>query len=324
MGIKFTNSAKSTLLYAIGTGAASFTTAAGGGSKFPALGGGDYFFCHLVRVSDGAKEIVKVTARAGDVHTMTRAQEGTSALAFSVGDKVELRLTNQGIIDAWQAFMPDVASVASAATTAIGAACATNIGHVEITGTTAITAFDASLAGVVRFVEFDGVLTLTHNGVSLILPGAANITTAAGDVAIFRSLGGGNWQAVTYLTAAGGYAPAAGNAAQTFAVADATAANEAVNFSQVLGLGQTWQDMTASRAWGVVYTNSTGKPIAVAIQTASAVGHNFEVYVDGVLCGNIGSASGTGGLYAVVPDGSTYNAVIAAGVPSAMTWSELR
>ena len=38
-------------------------------------------------------EIVKVTARSGDVFTIVRAQEGTSASSFSGGDKVELRIT---------------------------------------------------------------------------------------------------------------------------------------------------------------------------------------------------------------------------------------
>ncbi|RVB50808.1 hypothetical protein EN906_37030, partial [Mesorhizobium sp. M7A.F.Ca.CA.004.06.1.1] len=38
----------------------------------------------------------------------------------------------------------------------------------------------------------------------LILPGAANITTAAGDVMTLRSLGSGNWACVGYQRANGG------------------------------------------------------------------------------------------------------------------------
>lgn len=55
---------------------------------------------------------------------------------------------------------------------------------VHVTGTTTITAITLA-SGYDRTVVFDGALTLTH-GASLILPGAANIVTAAGDVAIFR------------------------------------------------------------------------------------------------------------------------------------------
>ncbi|MDO8931479.1 MAG: hypothetical protein Q7U97_03715 [Rhodocyclaceae bacterium] len=80
--------------------------------------------------------------------------------------------------------------LASAATVNIGAASSRNV---NITGTTAITAFDNVRAGVVRVVRFAGALTLTHNAASLILPGAANIATAAGDCAEVESLGSGNW-----------------------------------------------------------------------------------------------------------------------------------
>lgn len=70
------------------------------------------------------------------------------------------------------------ASVASAATTNIWA---TDGNTIHITGTTTITSFGtAPQAGATRRLVFDGVLTLT-NGANLILPGGANITTAAGD-----------------------------------------------------------------------------------------------------------------------------------------------
>ena len=42
-------------------------------------------------------EIVKVTARSTDVLTANRAQESTTARAFSSGDRTELRVTAQGI-----------------------------------------------------------------------------------------------------------------------------------------------------------------------------------------------------------------------------------
>lgn len=90
--------------------------------------------------------------------------------------------------------------IASAATTDIGAATGR---FVHITGTTTITSLGTKTAGVVRFVVFDGALTLTHNATSLILPGAANINTAAGDGAIFISEGAGNWRCIDYIRASG-------------------------------------------------------------------------------------------------------------------------
>jgi hypothetical protein len=35
------------------------------------------------------------------------------------------------------------------------------------------------------------------------------------------------------------------------------------------GVGQTWQDLTSSRASGVTYTNTTGKPIQIYIMTGT-------------------------------------------------------
>lgn len=88
--------------------------------------------------------------------------------------------------------------VASATATDIGAAASQNV---RITGTTTITGFGTVAAGTFRRVRFADALTLTHNATSLILPGAANITTAADDVAEFISEGSGNWRCVAYSRA---------------------------------------------------------------------------------------------------------------------------
>ena len=73
------------------------------------------------------------------------------------------------------------ASIASAST--INLTAATGNG-VHITGTTAITAVTLG-AGMFRTVIFDGILTLTHHATNNNLQGAANITTAVGDRAIY-------------------------------------------------------------------------------------------------------------------------------------------
>ena len=94
----------------------------------------------------------------------------------------------------------DNVSLASAATVNIGAAAANSV---TVTGTVTVTAFDTVKAGVFRFLTFSGILTLTHNATSLILPGGANITTAAGDSCVALSLGSGNWRIVHYQRADG-------------------------------------------------------------------------------------------------------------------------
>lgn len=100
------------------------------------------------------------------------------------------------------------ADLASAATTDIGAQL-TNF--LRITGTTTITSFGTNYKGP-RFLRFEGVVTLTNSS-TLILPGGANITTAAGDCLIVvpkATLGTADgWQVVGYQSAAGG--PVAGS-----------------------------------------------------------------------------------------------------------------
>src|SRR6266478_9260044 len=78
------------------------------------------------------------------------------------------------------------AILASSTTVNLGAAA---VGYVQITGVTTITGFDSVAAGTQVWVEFAGILTLTQNIASLILPNAANIVTAAGDTALFISEG---------------------------------------------------------------------------------------------------------------------------------------
>lgn len=90
------------------------------------------------------------------------------------------------------------ADIASAAT--INLTTATG-NLVDVTGTTTITAITLA-EGAERTVRFTGILTLT-NGASLVLPGAANITTAAGDFAIFRAYAAGVVRCVDYSRANG-------------------------------------------------------------------------------------------------------------------------
>jgi hypothetical protein len=92
-------------------------------------------------------------------------------------------------------------NLASATTTDIGAQ---NSVFLNITGTTTITSFGTNYNGP-RYIRFDGALTLTHNATTLILPGAANITTAAGDSAIVVPSGSpaNGWRVAGYQKADG-------------------------------------------------------------------------------------------------------------------------
>ena len=85
---RFANNANTTLGSAASPSATAITVASGTGAAFPTLALGQYFMATLSATSTGLpNEIVKVTARTGDTMTVVRAQEGTTAQAWTVGDR---------------------------------------------------------------------------------------------------------------------------------------------------------------------------------------------------------------------------------------------
>ena len=104
--------------------------------------------------------------------------------------------------------------------------------------------------------------------------------------------------------------------------ADASAA--AVE-AKLIGFGQTWQDVSASRAiGGGPYTNGTVRPILVCIATTAVSATNqVTAFVNGVPVAHNGLTSGaTATLSFIVPPGSTYQ--LTAVNSTVLYWSELR
>ena len=97
-----------------------------------------------------------------------------------------------------------VATIASASTVDPCGSTVASRAYLTIGGTTTINSFGSTCnAGHIKLITFSGALTLTYNATSMILPGAANIQTSAGDQAVIVSLGSGNWQVVSYTPANG-------------------------------------------------------------------------------------------------------------------------
>ena len=86
-----------------------------------------------------------------------------------------------------------------------------------------------------------------------------------------------------------------------------------------IGVGQTWQDVSGSRAQNTNYTNSTGKPIMVSIVVANGSTDSGAIIVDSV---GVGAESNAGLVPSqfIVPNGSVY-LINSAGI---LAWSELR
>ena len=95
-----------------------------------------------------------------------------------------------------------------------------------------------------------------------------------------------------------------------------------------IGVGQTWQNVTASRASGVTYTNTTGKPILISISNYWNGNNGVYDYitVDGVVVvktgtDNSSTTTNITQLAAIVPNGSTYSVTA---LKPFKHWGELR
>ncbi len=92
MGLKLKNNASSNLAASLSQTETLVRLLAGHGVRFPTLGVGDWFPLAVQNVQ-GEIEYMRATARAGDVLTVSRAQEGTPPIVFDAGDAVFLPLT---------------------------------------------------------------------------------------------------------------------------------------------------------------------------------------------------------------------------------------
>lgn len=91
-----------------------------------------------------------------------------------------------------------------------------------------------------------------------------------------------------------------------------------------IGFGQSWQDVKASRASGTPYTNSTGRPIMVAIAgNASSGSPNVTVVVGGVTIINYTFPYGDIPFSFIVPNSTSYTVTFGTGTVID-TWAELR
>lgn len=186
----------STTSNTVGTGALSFTVSA---NKLFQAG-------QFITISDQANS-------ANYVHGTVTSYSGTTLVINSTdtggsGTKAAWNVSLSGTRGTTGSTGPQgaglngpEATVASATTTDLGAASAPVI---NISGTTTITGLgnSASVNAPIYFVRFSGALTLTNSG-TLILPTGANITTSAGDTAVFKFEGSSTWRCMSYQPVSG-------------------------------------------------------------------------------------------------------------------------
>ena len=93
------------------------------------------------------------------------------------------------------------------------------------------------------------------------------------------------------------------------------------------GNGQTWQALAGSRSFETTYYNTTGKPIAVAINFhGTSTTSNATLVINGITVGNYGTSATPSGfnsqLFGIVPPGGSY--VCSVTNCSISYWAELR
>ena len=181
---------------------ATVSTAVGGLYKFVDAGTGYARTYELVAGTDA--ESSPDVVRPDDFATTTNEKvyklvDATASGLSNVVEDVTPQLGGTLDTNGKQMRQSVGADIASATALTVG----TDGNYFHVTGTTAITSINGLAVGVIYYLEFDGILTLTHHATNLILPGSANITTAAGDVAEVVEYASGTVKVINYQKATG-------------------------------------------------------------------------------------------------------------------------
>ena len=161
--------------------------------------------------------------------------------------------------------------------------------------------------------------TPTAAGASTKIVGAGSVTVAS-DVAGILTITGAQGVTGNAATATKLATPRAINGIPFDGSADIT-----LNLPSS-GFGQSWADVSASRASGVTYMNSSNKHIEVMVTARVIQNSGLEITIGGVRVGNSSQAYYDGATVAttfIVPPNTTYKVTVTAGGSYSFQWSEL-
>ena len=199
----------------------------------------------------------------------------------------------------------------------------------DVTGTTTITTIGTQGIGSIVTLQFDAALTFTHHSTNLILPGAVNIITAAGDIAVMYEYASADWRCISYTRASGKLQPSSEVSAESFnlpitlngtdgsssnagnnIVLDGSAAN--INVGERLlyeGIPET--AINSMRALANTFTKAqsgsiTGLTDASTIAVNLSLNNHFSVTLAGnrTLANPTNIAAGTSGSFFITQDGT--------------------
>ena len=189
-------------------------------------------------------------------------------------------------------------------------------GNQNTTGNAA-TATKLATARTIGGVSFDGSANINLPGVNT--QGNQNTTGNAATATTASSCSGNSATATKLATAR---TISLTGAAQGSASFDGSG-NIAIA-TEGLGVGQTWQNLTASRSLATTYTNSTGKPIMVSVTWEQSNQGEMTLTVGGIAVdrGRQNQVGGGAAVQAIVPTGATYSVTSSAN--TIVNWLELR
>lgn len=178
-----------------------------------------------------------------------------------------------------------------------------------------------------------GTATFTKTSNNINLNGIGSIGLEIGDVITIKNSALNNSEfTVEVITNANNIIVNAAHANGTTskslkdeAKAGVTAGLLAKWYNAPVGLGQAWQAVAGSRAFGTAYTNSTGRPIYVYVTQGALTGPTtLRTHVDGLLLAEAISSSANRNVSSViVPPRSVYSFTAPTG-GSLFLWHELR
>lgn len=293
--ILWSNDASSSLAAPVTNIATTAILATGSGVLFPSPTGGNYFVATFVDAATGLlNEIVHVTNVTGDVVTMIRAQEGTTALNWSANDLFS-NLVTAGSLSALQ----QTAGAQAQAPNYCGAPTGT--------ANAIVAAFTPAVTAHTPGMPLRVLISANNTGPTTFDPGPGVIAVVGptGAALVSEELVAENVIEFIYN-------------GTDYVVQQTVATTPPALFA-------TQTDETGSRALNTSYTNSGSKPMFVSVVagTVSANG-NLNMVVNGVSTFKFGQegAGAEAAVCGMVPPGDTYEVTTDSAPFTLQSWVE--